>query len=58
MDSKTLYDYYNESTEHDHLNCTPEVVDSFLKDYPEIQSESLGHADMFLYNYLYEMFFL
>ena len=52
MDSKTLYDYYNESTEHDHLNCTPEVVDSFLKDYPEVQSMSLEDADICLYDYL------
>ena len=58
MDSKILYDYYNKSIKHDHLNCTLEVVDSFLKDYPEVQSVSLEHADMFLYNYLYEMFFL
>lgn len=58
MDGKTLYDYYNESTKHDHLNCTLEVVDSFLKDYPEVQSVSLEHADMFLYNYLYKIFFL
>lgn len=58
MDSKTLYDYYNESTEHDHLNCTLEFVDSFLKYYPEVQSVSLEHADMFLYHCLYEMFFL
>lgn len=58
MDSKTLYDYYNKSTEHDHLNCTLEFVDSFLKYYPEVQSVSLEHADMFLYHCLYEMFFL
>lgn len=58
MDSKTLYDYYNKSIKHDHLNCTLEVVDSFLKDYSEVQSVSLEHADMFLYNYLYGMLFL
>ena len=58
MDSKTLYDYYNASTEHDHLNCPPEAVDSFLKDYPEVQSMSLEDADICLYDYLYEVFFL
>ena len=58
MDSKTLYDYYNKSTKHDHLNCAPEVVDSFLKDYPEVQSMSLEDADICLYDYLYEIFFL
>ena len=58
MDCKTLYDYYNESTKHDHLNCAPEVVDSFLKDYPEVHSLSLENADMYFYNYLYKIFFL
>lgn len=57
MNAKELFDYYNTSKTHNHLNCSLEVTESFLDMYPQVKSESLENADMCFYNFLYQMFF-
>lgn len=57
MNAKELFDYYNTSKAHDHLNCSIEVAESFLDMYPQLQEMSLKNADMYFYNFLYQMFF-
>ena len=57
MNAKELFDYYNASKAHEHLNCSIEVAESFLNMYPQLQEISLEDADMRFYNFLYQMFF-
>ena len=57
MSAKELFDYYNASKAHEHLNCSIEVVESFLNAYPELNNVSLKDADICFYNFLYEIFF-
>ena len=57
MNAKELFDYYNTSKTHDHLNCSIEVTKSFLNMYPQLQEISLKDTDMYFYNFLYQMFF-
>ena len=57
MNAKELFDYYNTSKAHDHLNCSIEVAKSFLKMNPQLENVSLEYADICFYNFLYEMFF-
>ena len=57
MNAKELFDYYNTSKAHEHLNCSIEVVESFLNMYPQVKNRSLEDADMYFYNFLYQMFF-
>ena len=57
MSAKELFDYYNASKAHEHLNCSIEVVESFLNMYPQVKNESLEKVDIYFYNFLYEIFF-
>ena len=57
MNAKELFDYYNTSKTHDHLNCSIEVAESFLDTYPQLKNASLEYTDICFYNFLYEMFF-
>ena len=57
MNSKELFDYYNASKAHNHLDCSIEVAESFLNMYPELNNASLEDADIYFYNFLYQMFF-
>lgn len=57
MNAKELFDYYNASKAHEHLNCSIEVTESFLNMCPQLQKMSLEDADMYFYNFLYQMFF-
>lgn len=57
MSAKELFDYYNISKTHEHLNCSLEVAESFLNMCPQVKSESLENADIYFYNFLYQMFF-
>ena len=57
MSAKELFDYYNASKAHEHLNCSIEVVESFLNMYPQVKNEPLEKVDIYFYNFLYEMFF-
>ena len=57
MNAKELFDYYNTSKTHDHLNCSIEVAESFLDMYPQLKNASLEYVDTCFYNFLYEMFF-
>ena len=57
MSVKELFDYYNTSKAHEHLNCSIEVVKSFLNMYPQLQETSLEDTDIYFYNFLYQMFF-
>ena len=57
MSAKELFDYYNASKAHEHLNCSIEVVESFLNAYPQLKNVSLENADICFYNFLYEIFF-
>ena len=57
MSAKELFDYYNASKAHEHLNCSIEVVESFLNIYPQVKNESLEKVDIYFYNFLYEIFF-
>ena len=57
MNAKELFDYYNSSKTHEHLSCSIGVAESFLDMYPQLQEMSLEDADMYFYNFLYQMFF-
>ena len=57
MSAKELFDYYNASKAHEYLNCSIEVVESFLNMYPQVKNESLEKVDIYFYNFLYEIFF-
>ena len=57
MNAKELFDYYNTSKTHGHLNCSIEVAESFLDMNPQLKNTSLEYADTCFYNFLYEMFF-
>ena len=57
MNAKELFDYYNTSKAHEHLNCSLEIVESFLNMCPQVKSKSLENTDIYFYNFLYEMFF-
>ena len=57
MNAKELFDYYNTSKAHEHLSCSIEVAESFLNMCPQLQEMSLKDADMYFYNFLYQMFF-
>ena len=57
MNAKELFDYYNTSKAHEHLSCSIEVTKSFLNMYPQLQEMSLEDADMYFYNFLYQIFF-
>ena len=57
MNAKELFDYYNTSKAHEHLSCSIGVAKSFLNMYPQLQEMSLKDADMYFYNFLYQMFF-
>ena len=57
MNAKELFDYYNTSKAHEHLSCSIEVAESFLDMYPQLQEMPLKDADMYFYNFLYQMFF-
>ena len=57
MNAKELFDYYNTSKAHEHLSCSIGVAKSFLNMYPQSQEMSLKDADMYFYNFLYQMFF-
>ena len=57
MNAKELFDYYNTSKAHEHLSCSIGVAKSFLNMYPQLQEMSLEDADMYFYNFLYQMFF-
>ena len=57
MNAKELFDYYNTSKAHEHLSCSIEVAKSFLNMYPQLQEMSLEDADIYFYNFLYQMFF-
>ena len=57
MNAKELFDYYNTSKAHEHLSCSIGVVESFLNMCPQLQEMSLKDADMYFYNFLYQMFF-
>ena len=57
MNAKELFDYYNTSKAHEHLSCSIEVAESFLNICPQLQEMSLKDADMYFYNFLYQMFF-
>ena len=57
MNAKELFDYYNTSKAHEHLSCSIEVAESFLNMYSQLQEMSLKDADMYFYNFLYQMFF-
>ena len=37
MNVKELFDYYNTSKAHEHLNCSIEVAESFLNNFPPIK---------------------
>ena len=57
MSAKELFDYYNASEVHEHLNCSIKVVESFLNMYPQLQKMSLEDTDLYFYNFLYQLFF-
>ena len=57
MNSKELFNYYNTSKAHNHLDCSIEVAESFLNMYTELNNVSLEDADIYFYNFLYKMFF-
>ena len=57
MNAKELFDYYNTSKAHEYLNYSIGVAKSFLNMYPQLQEMSLKDADMYFYNFLYQMFF-
>ena len=57
MNAKELFDYYNTSKAHKHLSCSIGVAESFLNMYSQLQEMSLKDADMYFYNFLYQMFF-
>ena len=57
MNAKELFDYYNTSKAHEHLSCSIGVAESFLNMYPQLQEMSLKDADMYFYNFLYQMLF-
>ena len=57
MNAKELFNYYNTSKAHEHLDCSIEVAESFLNMYPELKNTSLEDADIYFYNFLYEIFF-
>ena len=57
MNAKELFDYYNTSKAHGHLSCSIGVAESFLNMYSQLQEMSLKDADMYFYNFLYQMFF-
>ena len=57
MNAKELFDYYNASKAHEHLSCSIGVAESFLNSYPQLKNVSLENADMYFYNFLYQMFF-
>ena len=57
MNAKELFDYYNTSKAHEHLNCSIEVVESFLNMYPQVKNKSLEDVDIYFYNFLYKTFF-
>ena len=57
MNAKELFDYYNTSKAHEHLSCSIGVAKFFLNMYPQLQEMSLKDADMYFYNFLYQMFF-
>ena len=57
MNAKELFDYYNTSKAHEHLSCSIGVAKSFLNMYPQLQEMSLKDADMYFYNFLYQIFF-
>ena len=57
MNAKELFDYYNTSKAHEHLSCSIGVAKSFLNMCPQLQEMSLKDADMYFYNFLYQMFF-
>ena len=57
MNAKELFDYYNASKVHKHLDCSIEVAESFLNMYPELKNAPLEDADIYFYNFLYQIFF-
>ena len=57
MSAKELFNYYNTSKTHEHLNCSIEVAESFLNMYPQLKNTSLEYAGTCFYNFLYKMFF-
>ena len=57
MTAKNLFNYYNHSKAHEHLNCSLKVVEKFLEIYSPLKYTSLKHADVCFHNYLYNMFF-
>lgn len=57
MNARELFDYYNTSKAHEHLNCSIEVAESFLNNFPQLKNASLEDADICFYNFLYKIFF-
>lgn len=57
MNAKELFDYYNASKAHEHLNCSEQVVKFFLDHFPLAKNLSLEDADIYFYTFLYKMFF-
>ena len=51
MNAKELFDYYNTSKAHEHLNCSIEVAESFLDMYPQLKNASLEYVDTCFYNF-------
>ena len=57
MNTKELFDYYNNSKAHIHLNISENVVKQFLDMYPNVKEYNIEKADMNLFGFVYLCFF-
>ena len=57
MNTKELFDYYNNSKAHIHLSISENVVKQFLDMYPNVKEYDIEKADMTLFGFVSFIFF-